>query len=100
VTQGPDIKTPGAAAPEAGGGTVETREPGKTGEYGWTEKAGLSRFKSKDGDGAPRPDDVAPAEGNRDKSAIASRDDLKDPAKDEKGEGKKRKRKKKKSDAP
>jgi hypothetical protein len=48
VTQGPDIHTPGASAPEAGGGTVESREPGKTGERGWTDKAGFAKFHSKD----------------------------------------------------
>jgi hypothetical protein len=48
VTQGPDIHTPGAAGPEAGGGTVESREPGKTGERGWTEKAGFAKYHSKD----------------------------------------------------
>jgi vancomycin resistance protein YoaR len=48
VTQGPDIHTPGVSGPELGGGTVENREPGKTGERGWTEKEGLSRFHAKD----------------------------------------------------
>ncbi len=48
VTQGPDIRTPGTTGSEVGGGTVETREPGKTGERGWIEKGGLSTFKAKD----------------------------------------------------
>ncbi len=34
VTQGPEIHTPGTADAEPGGGTVESREPGKTGEHG------------------------------------------------------------------
>lgn len=42
VTQGPDIRTPGVTGPEPGGGTVESREPGITGERGWTERAGFS----------------------------------------------------------
>src|SRR6185436_12141171 len=61
VTQGPEIRTPGAAGPEPGGGTVENREPGRTGEYGWTEKAGLTQFKSEASEA--KVDGVAPAEG-------------------------------------
>lgn len=57
VTQGPEIKTPGVTGPEPGGGTVESREPGKTGAYGWTEAAGFTKFKGGKGD------DVAQAEG-------------------------------------
>jgi vancomycin resistance protein YoaR len=45
VSQGPDIKTVGATSPEPGGGTIESREPGRTGERGWIEKAGLSRYR-------------------------------------------------------
>lgn len=48
ITQGPDMRTPGATGPEPGGGTVESREPGRTGERGWTEKAGLSKYKPKE----------------------------------------------------
>ncbi len=48
MTQGPDIHTPGASGPEPGGGTTEAREPGKTGEHGWTERMGMTRFHGKD----------------------------------------------------
>lgn len=46
VTQGPEIHTPGVSGVEAGGGTIETREPGKTGERGYYEKLGLSHYRS------------------------------------------------------
>ena len=55
--------------PEPGGGTVESREPGKTGEHGWTERAGFGTFRVK-GDGRTegeggraRGEDAPPAEG-------------------------------------
>jgi vancomycin resistance protein YoaR len=80
VTQGPDIRTPGAPGPEPGGGTVESREPGKTGEQGWTERAGFSAFKSK-GETAKTDE-------------VASKDDRDAPPKEER---KKRKKKKKKA---
>ena len=64
VTQGPDIRTPEANGPEPGGGMTESREPGRTGEYGWTEKAGFSKTRSKsDGEVVKTADGVAPAEG-------------------------------------
>lgn len=47
VTQGPDVRSPGAGPSEPGGGMVEAREPGKTGEYGWTSKLGMPTFDSK-----------------------------------------------------
>jgi vancomycin resistance protein YoaR len=88
ITQGPDIRTPGATGPEPGGGTVEAREPGRTGSYGWTEKAGLSKFKGKGGDG--KDDDVAQAEGGgATVKAVAKKDEP------EGDKGKKKKRKKK-----
>jgi vancomycin resistance protein YoaR len=89
VTQGPDIRTPGVAGPEPGGGTVESREPGRTGEYGWTEKAGFSRYRSKEGgsEEAAQVDGVAPAEGG----AGAAK-----PAASGEGAADKKKRKKKK----
>ena len=46
VTQGPDMHTPGVSGVEPGGGTVESREPGKTGERGYYEKLGLSHYRS------------------------------------------------------
>lgn len=93
VTQGPEIRTPGASGPEPGGGTIETREPGKTGERGWVVKNGLSHFKSNDDD-KQQGDDGTIAEGARQKP-VASRDEPKDKGDDAKP---KRKRKKKKSD--
>jgi vancomycin resistance protein YoaR len=89
VTQGPDIRTPTASGPEPGGGTSESREPGKTGEYGWIERQGLSRFKGKD---EARGDETA-AEGVRPPAAKGD----KDPGKDEGDKPKKKKKKKKKA---
>ncbi|AUX26057.1 hypothetical protein SOCEGT47_066100 [Sorangium cellulosum] len=69
VTQGPDIRTPGATGPEPGGGTVESREPGFTGVRGWTERAGIGTYREKGKDGAEgegsraRGEDAPPAEG-------------------------------------
>jgi vancomycin resistance protein YoaR len=91
VTQGPDIHSPGAAGPEPGGGTVEAREPGRTGNHGWTEAAGLSRFHSKD-DGAAHDD--TNAEGARTASLTVDKDA---PAKDDADKPKKKKKRKKKA---
>jgi vancomycin resistance protein YoaR len=100
ITQGPDIRTPGAASPEPGGGTVEAREPGRTGGYGWTEKAGLSKFKGKAGDA--KDDDVGQAEGEtrpakvvakKDEPAASGKDDGKKRDGDDGGKKKKRKKK-------
>jgi vancomycin resistance protein YoaR len=97
VTQGPEIHTPGASGPEPGGGTVESREPGKTGEHGWTEASGLSRFHAKD-DASP-PDDTA-AEGARTASLRTDKDGApKDgTSKDDADKPRKKKKKKKKPD--
>ena len=97
VTQGPEIHTQGVSGPEVGGGTSESREPGLTGDYGWTDKAGFSTYKGK-GDKS-RAEDGAQAEGTPAKKATASRDEKLDD-KGEKGEKpKKKKRKKKSADA-
>ena len=96
VTQGPDIKTPGSTAPEPGGGTVENREPGKTGEASWYAKAGFPAYKSKGAaDDPDKPDGDKGKDG--DKKATAQ--------KDEKGSQpsdapKKKKKKKKEKDSP
>lgn len=75
ITQGPDIRTPGVAGPEAGGGMVESREPGRTGERGWTEKAGMTKYRPK-GDEEAKGDEVMQAEGGDTKpAALASKDD-------------------------
>jgi len=89
VTQGPDIHTPGTSGPEPGGGTTEAREPGKSGEYGWTERSGMTRFHSKD---EPKPDE-SQAEGAR-TVTVASKDSPKDDG------DKPKKKKKKKKKAP
>lgn len=88
VTQGPDIRSPSASGPEPGGGTVESREPGKTGEHGWTERQGLTRFRG--GKDEPRADEPQ-AEGVRAASAKS------DGAKDDGDKPKKKKKKKKKA---
>ena len=103
VTQGPEIHTQGVSGPEVGGGTSESREPGKTGDYGWTEKAGFIAYQGK-GDKS-RAEDGAQAEGTPAKKATASRDEKVDDKADkvEKGDKpekpKKKKKKKKAADA-
>jgi vancomycin resistance protein YoaR len=115
ITQGPDIRTPGVKDPEPGGGTIESREPGRTGERGWTERAGFSRYQPKDGAETVKSDDVAPAEGGDASAKQAGVDEKKDGSSEAKeGEGskaeggkdaraekpKKKKRRKKKAAAP
>ncbi|WP_437904566.1 VanW family protein [Sorangium sp. So ce327] len=102
VTQGPDVRTPGATGPEPGGGTVESREPGLTGERGWTERAGFGTFRAKgeeraEGDGSrARGEDAPPAEGiavaHAPGAAAPEARGQRDPAGDEAkgGKGKKR----------
>jgi vancomycin resistance protein YoaR len=90
VTQGPDIKTPGVSGPEPGGGTTESREPGKTGSRGWTEAAGMTRYHSKD---ESKSDDTI-AEGANKPASVKSEKDA--AGKDEGDKPKKKKKKKKK----
>jgi vancomycin resistance protein YoaR len=45
LMQGPEVRTPKATRAEPGGGMVEVRVPGPTGEHGWTERAGFSHWK-------------------------------------------------------
>ncbi|WP_437810570.1 VanW family protein [Sorangium sp. So ce1078] len=113
VTQGPDVRTPGVTGPEPGGGTVESREPGLTGERGWTERAGIGTFRAKgderEGEGGrARGEDAPPAEGaaimqaasepaSESKKAREARDQ-KDPAADEAKSGTSKKRRQKKGD--
>jgi vancomycin resistance protein YoaR len=56
MTQGPDVE-PGDAK-ESGSPTQEWREPGKYGEYGWTEKEGMPFWKSAEDKKADRPEDA------------------------------------------
>jgi hypothetical protein len=96
VTQGPDIHTPGVTIPEPGGGTVESREPGKTGERGWTEKEGFSRYHPKD-DGA-KVDEVQAEGAHGAVKPASAREDKDAPARDEKGDKPRKKRRKKKAE--
>lgn len=108
ITQGPEIRTPGAAGPEPGGGTTETREPGRTGEKGYTDA--LVRFRGREGEGEGGPPlDVRvksekAGKDDKGKDDKASDDKAKsekpqdDKAKDDKG--KKKKKRKKKDEAP
>lgn len=70
ITQGPDIKSPGSKDLPRGGGTVESREPGRTGEHGWTERAGFAAFKS--ASSADESSSGAPAEGRGSEGAEAA----------------------------
>jgi vancomycin resistance protein YoaR len=94
VTQGPDIHTPGVTGPEPGGGTVENREPGRTGERGWTERDGLTRYRPKD-DGR-KTDDVQAEGGRGPVKAAAAREEKDALLKDETAENPRKKRRKKK----
>ncbi len=93
VTQGPDLRTPGATGPEPGGGTTESREPGKSGEYGWTERTGMTRFHLKDEAKA----DETQAEGVKAAKVVADKDA---PAPDGDKPRKKKKKKKKAAEQP
>ncbi|WP_437295197.1 VanW family protein [Sorangium sp. So ce426] len=102
VTQGPDVRTPGVTGPEPGGGTVESREPGLTGERGWTERAGFGTFRAKgeeraEGEGGrARGEDAPPAEGitvaHAPGAAAPEARGQRDPAGDEAKSGKGKKR--------
>jgi vancomycin resistance protein YoaR len=91
VTQGPDIHTPGVSGTEPGGGTSEAREPGKTGEYGWTERTGMTRFHIKDDDTKR---DETQAEGVKTATAKGDAKADKDAPDGEKPHKKKKKKKK------
>jgi len=94
VTQGPDIKTPGVTEPEAGGGTIESREPGRTGERGYYEKLGLSHYRVKDA-AEPGAEGEAPATVPAD---VAAKEDEKGKKPDDPKAKKKTKKKKKKAE--
>lgn len=100
VTQGPDIRTPGVSEREPGGGTTESREPGRTGVAGWIEKEGMNKLAkgAELGDAPaeeadkPKPDDKAgdkSAEKPEDKKGDKKgKGDAAVAAKDKKGKGK------------
>jgi vancomycin resistance protein YoaR len=102
ITQGPDIRTPGAPAAEPGGGTVENREPGKTGSQGWYAKAGFASYDPKnpeksddpEGDKArdKKPEAEKPKDEKDDKKATAQKSEKGS----EPGDTPKKKKKKKK----
>ncbi len=94
ITQGPDIHTPGVPGDEPGGGTVESREAGRSGERGWLERLGMSRYRSNDKDKKDDGDKPDQAEGKRD----APRDKEAKKGKDDEKPRKKRRRKK--ADSP
>ncbi len=97
VTQGPDIKTPGATGPEAGGGTVENREPGKTGEANWYAKAGFAAYKSRtEGEDADKPDGDKGKDAEKDKDKDKKATAQKTEKGSEPGDPPKKKKKKKK----
>ncbi len=91
VTQGPDIHTPGQAGKEPGGGTVESREPGRTGVAGWIEAAGMNKLAhgadlgetEETDDGKKAKTDDKTDKGKDDKKGDA-KDDKKGDAKDDK----------------
>jgi vancomycin resistance protein YoaR len=96
VTQGPDIHTPGVSGAEPGGGTVENREPGKTGDAGWYAKVGFASYKSQtdekgeDGEASP---DGEKGKDDKDKKATAQKGEKGS----EPGDAPKKKRMKKKN---
>ena len=94
VTQGPDIHTPGAAGAEPGGGTVESREAGKTGVQAGPERTGMTRFHPKDGRPSPT---RRRAEGQRGPHGEPQGRQADAPSKDEADKPKKKKKKKKKA---
>ncbi|MDI1476830.1 VanW family protein [Polyangium sp. y55x31] len=91
LTQGPDIRTPGATEPEPAGGMIESREPGRTGERDPYEKLGLPHYRSKSAAEAA-PEGEAPVT----QPASAEPKDEGKGKKPEDDKGKKKKRKKKK----
>lgn len=91
VTQGPDIHTPGVTEPEPGGGTTESREPGRTGERGYYDKLGLSHFRA-DSNASADPDASSEASAVIAKAAPKNEDEK--PADDSKKKKKKKKKKK------
>ena len=109
VTQGPDTRTPGVTGPAPGAARVESREPGKTGVYGWTEKLGFAKTRPKEGDAAAKADEVAPAEGEASGVKAASHEEHAEATasakagaddKADKRKKKKRSKKKKAAEAP
>jgi vancomycin resistance protein YoaR len=74
VTQGPDVRPPKGQANAPGGPTIESREPGRTGDPGWTKREGMRYWEGKDdkardkaaGADRDRPGDAAPARAGRD----------------------------------
>ncbi len=73
VTQGPEIHTQGVSGPEAGGGTTESREPGKSGDYGWTDSAGFATYKGK-GDKSRAEDGARPRDAGQEGHGVPRRE--------------------------
>ena len=101
ITQGPDIRTPGAPAQEPGGGTVENREPGKTGSQGWYAKAGFASYDPKNPEKSDDPEQKTGDAKAKDEKAKDEKDEKKATAQksekgSEPGDAPKKKKKKKK----
>jgi len=96
VTQGPDIRSQGVTTPEPGGGTIESREPGRTGEKGWIEKLGLSRYRGPEASEGEGGEASATQPASHDAKADAKADDKAKKGDDKASDRKKKKRKKKK----
>lgn len=96
VTQGPDIHTPGVSGVEPGGGTIETREPGRTGERGYYEKLGLSHYRGND---SADPDGLSEAPATVTAATETPVDDKAKKPDDPKPKKKKKKKKGKTADA-
>jgi hypothetical protein len=85
MTQGPGIRTPGAPAEERGGGMIEQRTPGKTGEAGWIEKLGLGKtpVRSSDDDPETAAEDAAGSSNSGAKDEARKADGKRDAKKDD-----------------
>ena len=92
MTQGPGIRTTAAAGEDSSTGILERRVPGRTGQRGWLEKAGMKVFKSDhdkdcadDAEGCDKDRDKAKADGSKSdatKTDTSKTDKKKDGAKD------------------
>jgi len=102
MTQGPGIRTTAAAGEDSSTGILERRVPGRTGQRGWMEKAGMKAFKSDhdkecadDAEGCDKDRDKAKADGTKTdgaKTDTSKADKKKDGAKDAKDKTPKKKK--------
>jgi hypothetical protein len=73
VTQGPDVRSPGATEVERGGGTTEVRVAGRYGMKGWSNKAGAFDRRRKKAVELPPPPTKKAAGAKADKGGKAAR---------------------------